>query len=221
MLAAPRRRGASLDGAKESSFFAWIDRRGHDKETYQKYMAPNVGILQRFKASFLVRVGDTRALRCEQPDRIVFLGFPEFSVGRDWFHCDDYQRNRCVRQKASNNGSLFLFEGLEGASLEGSPAYVVKLQHGTGNWDAYEHYTHHLVTIAAASGGELIFSYSLPWRGRLAVLEGEAKVDAAVGFRFDSWEAAEGWSASVPTHSLIGGGGLETQVFLLEGTAAQ
>ena len=122
----------------------------HDQETYQKYMAPNVGILENYNASFLVRGGDTRALRGEQPDRMVFLGFPQFSVGSDWYNCEEYQRNRSVRQKASNDGSLFLFEGLEGASLEGSPAYVVQLQHATQDWVAYEQYTQELVESAFA-----------------------------------------------------------------------
>jgi uncharacterized protein (DUF1330 family) len=155
-------------------------------------------------------------------------------MGLQWYNDKDYEINRCVRQRASRDGSLFLFEGESSPALAGGPppAFLLKFQPvGTVDATDQEAYRAHidaLSTSISAYGGSVLFDTErrfdhskvqqmgkdarLPW---MTTLEGDMDLDAALGLRFNSWEEAERWydetdTAQAPFNS-------STTSFLLEG----
>ena len=73
-----------------------------DPEQYKQYMAASPGAVAAGGGTFVVRGGETVTLEGDwEPGRIVLLEFPDLATAERWYHSDEYQAARKLREGAA------------------------------------------------------------------------------------------------------------------------
>jgi len=74
----------------------------HDHETYDKYKAQVLPVIQKFGGRFIVRGGALEVLEGDwKPSRLVMIEFPSMQHIRDWFASPEYAPLLALRQPAA------------------------------------------------------------------------------------------------------------------------
>ncbi len=82
-----------------------------DPLRFREYLAESPLILARYGGRCIVRAGETVTLEGpENTRRIVIIEFPSLDVAKKWYHSEEYQRIKPLREGAAN-GSLIAVEG--------------------------------------------------------------------------------------------------------------
>lgn len=83
----------------------------HDHETYDRYKAQVLPIIQKFQGRFIVRGGALEVLEGDwTPSRLVVIEFPSMQHIHDWFTSPEYAPLLALRQPAAVD-SLVAVEG--------------------------------------------------------------------------------------------------------------
>jgi uncharacterized protein (DUF1330 family) len=83
-----------------------------DPEQYRKYMAETPGVIAKFGGRFIIRGGEKSTL--EGPDenrRIAVVEFPSLERAKEFYHSEDYQEIKRLREGAANV-SIVAAEGI-------------------------------------------------------------------------------------------------------------
>ena len=74
-----------------------------DPEQYKQYMAASPGAVAAGGGRFVARGGETVTLEGDwQPKRIVVLEFPDLETATRWYHSDEYQSVKRLREGAAD-----------------------------------------------------------------------------------------------------------------------
>ena len=82
-----------------------------DPEVYQQYVQANAAAFAKFGARFLVRGGKHVVTRGTAPARNVVLEFESYEAARRYFHSEQYQAARGLREGAAEI-EMVLVEGV-------------------------------------------------------------------------------------------------------------
>jgi uncharacterized protein (DUF1330 family) len=84
-----------------------------DEEAFQEYKAKAPDSVARYGGEYLVRAGRWQKLEGDDPlPRMVVMKFPSFEQALKWYHSDEYQSLKPIREKAAF-GNLVVVEGVE------------------------------------------------------------------------------------------------------------
>ena len=76
----------------------------HDHETYDRYKAQVLPVIQKFGGRFIVRGGALAVLEGTwTPSRMVVIEFPSMQHIRDWFASPEYAPLLALRQPAADD----------------------------------------------------------------------------------------------------------------------
>src|SRR5438270_11535226 len=92
----------------------WIVRVDiDDPEKYKKYIAANSAPLQKYRAKFLVRAGQSQTVEGTARARNAVIEFPSYQAALDCWHSPEYQEAMKFRTPVST-ADLVIIEGYEG-----------------------------------------------------------------------------------------------------------
>ena len=84
-----------------------------DPDAYEQYKTAAADSLAAAGGRYLVRGGEVAVLEGEAPDgRTVVIEFPTRQAGLDWYHGDDYQRAKSIRERAASTRFMWLVDGV-------------------------------------------------------------------------------------------------------------
>ncbi len=73
-----------------------------DWPRYAEYMKQTPGIIAQYGGRFIARGGESMTLEGpEETDRVVILEFPTFAAAKQFFHSEEYQSARTLREGAA------------------------------------------------------------------------------------------------------------------------
>lgn len=73
-----------------------------DWPRYSEYMKLTPGVIAQYGGRFIARGGESMTLEGqEETDRVVILEFPTFEAAKQFFHSEEYQRARTLREGAA------------------------------------------------------------------------------------------------------------------------
>ena len=83
-----------------------------DPETYEEYRRQVAATVEQYGGRFLVRGGAIHGLEgAWTPKRLVVIEFPNMAKLREWYHFEEYERLKRIRQRSST-GKVLAVEGV-------------------------------------------------------------------------------------------------------------
>lgn len=87
-----------------------------DPETYERYKVLAQEALAAAGGRYLVRGGDVDVLEGEPPaGRTVVVEFPSRQAALDWYHGEEYQAAKRIRESAARIRFMWIVDGAPGA----------------------------------------------------------------------------------------------------------
>lgn len=84
-----------------------------DMDQYREYTKLTPATIEKFGGKFIVRGGEKVTLEGpEETRRVVVVEFPSLEIAKQWYHSEEYQAAKSVRQNAAEG----VFIAVEGAS---------------------------------------------------------------------------------------------------------
>ena len=85
----------------------------HDHTLYEEYKELTPASIAEYGGKFIVRGGKTISLESGwHPERIVVAEFPSLERAQEWWHSEDYEKAKKIRQ-ASAYTKMIIVEGVE------------------------------------------------------------------------------------------------------------
>ena len=84
-----------------------------DWDRYKEYTKKTPGAIAQYGGKFLIRAGDMVTL--EGPDetrRVVLIEFPSFEKAKEFYHSQEYQEAKKLREGAAN-GQFLAIDGVD------------------------------------------------------------------------------------------------------------
>ncbi|AMV33915.1 hypothetical protein VN12_17430 [Pirellula sp. SH-Sr6A] len=121
-------RGDNFKGLGYPPLKTWEDKRGGealaayilvrveltDPEQYKKYTQETPAVIAQYGGKFIVRGGPIENMEGpEETARIVILEFPTMDDAKRFYHSEEYQRVRLLREGAAQV-QLFAIDGYKG-----------------------------------------------------------------------------------------------------------
>ncbi|WP_373497214.1 DUF1330 domain-containing protein [Aquiflexum sp.] len=79
----------------------------HNPELYEEYKKHTLATIEKFGGRFVVRGSKTESLEGEwNPERLVFLEFPDVQTAKDWWASPEYTIAKNIRYRAANSKML-------------------------------------------------------------------------------------------------------------------
>ena len=83
-----------------------------DPETYEEYRGQVAPTVERHGGRFMVRGGAVHELEGEwTAKRMVVIEFPDMASLREWYHSEEYERLKRIRQ-SSSTATVLAVEGV-------------------------------------------------------------------------------------------------------------
>lgn len=82
-----------------------------DSDKFKRYIAESPAAISKYGGKYLARAGKIVQFEGVKDDRrLVIIEFPSLEKAEEWYHSDDYQRIKKLREGAAK-GSLIAIEG--------------------------------------------------------------------------------------------------------------
>lgn len=89
--------------------FVLVEIDIHDMELYKSYTLLTPATIAAYNGKFVVRGGEVLVLEGDwNPERIVLLEFPSVEEANAWWHSENYEKARKIRQKAATTKMIIL-----------------------------------------------------------------------------------------------------------------
>jgi uncharacterized protein (DUF1330 family) len=86
----------------------------HDPVAYKEYIKLTPASISAYDGKFIVRGGETIPVEGGwDPDRIVVLEFPTIERAKEWWHSEEYEKAKKIRQASAQTKMIFV-DGYKG-----------------------------------------------------------------------------------------------------------
>ncbi len=82
-----------------------------DWKRFKEYLVESPKVIARYGGRYIARNGEMAVLEGDYPDkRIVIIEFPSIDKAKEWYHSEEYQQVKSLRQGAAD-GVLIAIDG--------------------------------------------------------------------------------------------------------------
>lgn len=84
------------------SAFVLVEVTIEDPEVYEEYKKLTPATVEAFGGKFVIRGNPVQVMEGEwKYDRLVMLEFPSKEIALEWYHSENYQKAKKIREKVS------------------------------------------------------------------------------------------------------------------------